>query len=593
MNETNLSTWTVDSSKERSFLCPTNSHDTYHTLQIPIGNKSPSQSPPKTRTHRPSASYHSSIEEEINTNPLLLHNARQPPLETSLQNGESLSKTEDNELNEAQHQHIKQQQTMTSLTTYTETYIHPSDRIEYASIDDAKDEEIADMDPDSDTMSTKQPLIHQTLNDTMDYTHKLMATIQQMEEQNHLKYKLRKYTLKIKKLERQLMDEKAMNETKVALLDKVTTELTQTNVEIERMEREKRALNESLKQLENVEQQKRLLEMKNLQLMQQHKLKDLEMERLSKEMMEKNSKLARTLEDRDNISAVSETMREELTNKRAAIIRYKEVQKKLNDKINKYELNDKTQRLSDTLYSAPDATALYLKMNELERDTGLVQQIKDWEAKYNTQSREFMQLKLEHQALKHDSQRLKKEVNGYSEQCRVEMHTKNKLLNELQGIGNKHDSQIKKLKKELMAKNNDIERLKSAMFYMNKFIANQGKDRHLTPAKNIKEDKMNVTSLSFEHDLDLEGTVVDDTESTKSHAVAHKKKKRKRKALKAKSGSNSNAPSPSNGDLLDDITAIVANKKRSKSKSLKQSRGNKSNVRRQFIPTSRNDAHLN
>eukprot|EP01083_Nonionella_stella_P280295 953517_1 len=69
--------------------------------------------------------------------------------------------------------------------------------------------------------------------------------------------------------------------------------------------------------------------------------------------------------------------------------------------------------------------------------------------------------------------------------------------------------------------------LKSAMFYMNKFIANRGKDRHVTPAKNNGEREMNVTSLSFEHDLDLEGTVVDNTESSKSHVWCIKRRRGK------------------------------------------------------------------
>ncbi len=129
------------------------------------------------------------------------------------------------------------------------------------------------------------------------------------------------------------------------------------------------------------------------------------------------------MEGRDNISAVSELLREELTNKKATIQRYKEINKKLNNNSNK---------LSDTLYSIPDATKLYVNMNNFEENMNKYNQC--LQVKYKNQSRECMQIKLENQSIKQMNNELKKEIGNLSEKLKGEMEGKNKVIEEIRWI---------------------------------------------------------------------------------------------------------------------------------------------------------------
>ena len=242
------------------------------------------------------------------------------------------------------------------------------------------------------------------------------------------------------------------------------------------------------------------------------------------------------------------------------------------------EMND-VHKLSDTMYSQPDATKLYHKMDELEKNTKLIQQIKDFEIKYATQSRQFMQLKLENQSLKNANLRLKKDALDFADKLKATNNTKHKLLEELQ-TSKQLKKQCNAYQKELKKKNTDIQRLKSAMWNLNKFICSNNQTNINEPgsdgdkvgnmamvnqnAENKLMSLNNVTSLSFEHDLDLEENV--EIESTKSNIVVNKKKY-KNKALRQKyktSSSRSSSASTSSPDLLQEITKVIANQQRSR-----------------------------
>merc|ERR1712228_347275 len=70
----------------------------------------------------------------------------------------------------------------------------------------------------------------------------------------------------------------------------------------------------------------------------------------------------------------------------------------------------------------------------------------------------------------------------------------------------------------------------------------------------------NMTSLSFEHDLDLEENV--EIESTKSNVVVNKKKYKKTALRqKYKTTSTTSSSSSSSPDLLKEITKVIANQR--------------------------------
>merc|ERR1712115_664361 len=129
--------------------------------------------------------------------------------------------------------------------------------------------------------------------------------------------------------------------------------------------------------------------------------------------------------------------------------------------INK-KLNDLKNNNNNTMYSIPDATKLYHQMDHFENNTKLIQQINDLEEKYSVQSRQCMQLKLENQSLKNTNLRIKKDSLTFSDKLRVSINEKNKLFEELQSIKSDHNSTKKQcinLRKEVIKKNNDIQRL--------------------------------------------------------------------------------------------------------------------------------------
>ena len=534
-------------------------------------------------------------------------------------------------------------------------------------IDDEKDKEIVsmassgtsiqeidDIDNNKLKVENRNPITSKALADTMDYSMKLMATIQQMNEHNNLKYKLSKYDMKIKKLERQLNDEKKINEDKTMILDKVNAELNKTNVEIERIEKEKRDLKSQLKPLEEVQQKWRMLQMQHMQLQQEHKSRGREINNLNKTLSLKQDKLKRTLEDRDNISHVSETMREELTNKNSKIKRLKEINKELTDKLNKCKENNRSRMMTtrggymnDTLYSAPDATRLYDKMDEFEQNANLIEKVKDLEEKYECQSIQCHKLKLEIQALKQKNNKLSKDSKDCSEKLKI-------WKNELKTMKLNHENDTNELKgenenlqKELTKKNGDIEKLKTALFNINEYMSSQSSPKSMTPTSmkttKINEDvihkthtnTMNMTSLSFEHDLDLE-VEIDDNENNNHNNLISKNKnnnnkyqyQRTKRSIKASKGLSSKASSSSSsskstssktfsssGNLLDDITACIANQKRSRNSLGSKSKNNQNkknntkhvkqtkirtinaknvkNIRRQFLPNNTNNVRNN
>ena len=149
------------------------------------------------------------------------------------------------------------------------------------------------MESASSSAADPRPLTKNALCDTLDYTSKLMATIQEMSEQSDLKFKVSKFAAKIKKLQRQLCDERALAQRKTASLDLLNGELTKTNLESERIERENRKLKASLRELEDVQQRFRLLEMRGVQMAQQHRAKDAEAAKLRAALQETRAKLQR------------------------------------------------------------------------------------------------------------------------------------------------------------------------------------------------------------------------------------------------------------------------------------------------------------
>merc|ERR1712190_240103 len=78
------------------------------------------------------------------------------------------------------------------------------------------------------------------------------------------------------------------------------------------------------------------------------------------------------------------------------------------------------------------------------------------------------------------------------------------------------------------------------------------------------ESLNNVTSLSFEHDLDLEDNVGNGIESTKSNIVINKRKRPKGKNKKYNTMSTTCSSLASSPDMLKEITTVVTNQRRSR-----------------------------
>eukprot|EP01084_Bolivina_argentea_P019750 36736_1 len=215
MNDTNISNWTVDSSHERSSYLR-------NKLLSPSKPLKPPKSPQRTQTHRSSTSFHDNNINE--SKEIELNNTNN----ATINSNDNVSNIEAKISSKG------------SVSTYTDTYIHPLDRNSDNNNNDIKDEETTceTVSIISSSNNKDNNLLRNSLNDTMDYTKKLMATIQSMEKDCNLKYKVRKYSMKMKRLEIELSDEKKINENKSIFLDKVNNELNKTNIEIERIESE-------------------------------------------------------------------------------------------------------------------------------------------------------------------------------------------------------------------------------------------------------------------------------------------------------------------------------------------------------------------
>merc|ERR1712204_77890 len=169
-------------------------------------------------------------------------------------------------------------------------------------------------------------------------------------------------------------------------------------------------------------------------------------------------------------------------------------------------------------------------------------------------------------------------------------HSKHKLLDEIQN-GKQLKKQCSLYQKELKKKKTDIQRLKSAMWNLNKYICSNTNSNisRITPKEpgsdRVKEnvslamdttqlqiDLMmqadeslnNVTSLSFDHDLDLEDNVGSGIESTKSNIVINKRKKIKSKSKKYNTMSTTCSSLASSPDMLKEITTVLTNQRRSR-----------------------------
>jgi len=278
------------------------------------------------------------------------------------------------------------------------------------------------------------------------------------------------------------------------------------------MERENREIKATLKDLEGVQQKYRLLQMKNLQLEQQHKVQELDAEKLKQEISSLKVKIQTVTDDRLSLQMISETLREEVTNKKATISRYKEINRKLTDKMNKMELHTLGHRpqhhahhhhtrgggggggghgVNDTQYSSPDATVLYQKMNEMEDSIPRMDAMRKLEQRFNAQSRQYMAAKLENQSLKSKHVRLKKETAAISQELQQCMDQKGKLLDRVKAMDSMDTAKsadVEALRKQcdsltasLNKKNADIQRLKSALCSLNQFLSNQEMDSGLTP----------------------------------------------------------------------------------------------------------------
>mmetsp|Transcript_47334 Transcript_47334/g.78543 ORF Transcript_47334/g.78543 Transcript_47334/m.78543 type:complete len:743 (+) Transcript_47334:44-2272(+) len=680
----NISTWTVDSSAQRSLLNPLTSFS--------FAKRTSPQKTTAPATHRPSLSYRSHTDHDV----IAVHrsNRSNNTVDVSPHHGDaskniamsssSSSSNDDDDDGDGDGQDTPRTSrphgkpdTLASPSTTTATFHdqhhhhahmhahpHASDKceqvlVEEKDVEEEEEEEVASIlssPPTSSTALDAHPLTTQTLADTMDYTSKLMHTIQQMNEHSNLKYKLSKYALRSERLQRQLNDERMLHESKSTLLDKCTQELSQSNAEIERIEKEKRELKTSLTALQETQQKYRLLQMKHLQLQSEYKTKQHEIERVQKQTHDVEHKLQRTLQDRDNLSAVSENMREQLTNKQARIDRLREINHELTEKLarhshrNDNNLNSKNHNVTlCSVYSGlGDTTTLQHDMDDLQHTVSnkLVQKMTELETKYERQSTQLRLIQVQHDNLTHKHDRLQRENRSYAEKL-------NAAKNALQKISDFKHKYVA-LQRQLQRKNVDIQRLKLAVLNLNKFVANQRNTTATADMTNIstlslddsvlfgigggggkKEHRHhshhhhhNVTSLSFEHDLELEcgsQSVASNAKRKVSSPATHTHKATPSKTSSSSSSTSvvASSPPPSSlfrskkrmkrvksapsspvaSDLLDDITEIVKNKQESSGNrkaaaaaattnttATQQQSGGRS--RRQFLPNQSNDSRM-